>query len=177
MADILPATAAERAPGPATGGRVVHASLAHAAAQMIHDLFEQAESRDPAHRCRWVALVDSNNYRIDRIRHEAAARGLDITIVIDIVHVIEYCWRAAEDLHRTHPARAAWVGETVRTILEGHSAHFRPTRTPNSPGPSQHRRWSPDHPTSRSAGRTGGEHPVAGPMTLDQIDGATTVAV
>ncbi|WP_329162096.1 hypothetical protein OHA63_34475 [Streptomyces anulatus] len=52
MADILPATAAERAPGPATGGRVVHASLARAAAQMIHDLFEQAESRTPAHRRR-----------------------------------------------------------------------------------------------------------------------------
>ncbi|MCU1683156.1 MAG: hypothetical protein JWQ81_3895 [Amycolatopsis sp.] len=52
------------------------------------------------------------------------ASGVDVTIVIDIVHVIEYCWRAAEDLHRSHPARANWVQATVRAILDGHSARI-----------------------------------------------------
>jgi len=124
-ADILPSTAAERtqrAKGPVTSGRVVHASLTRSPAQMIHGLFDQAEARDPEHRRRWVVLVDGNNHQIDRIRHQAASRGIDVTIVIDIVHVIEYCWRAAEDLHRSHTARAGWVHDTVRTILEGHSA-------------------------------------------------------
>lgn len=124
-ADILPSTAEERAErrrGPRTSGRVVHASLTHTPTEMIHDLFDQASARDPQHRRRWIALVDGNNHQIDRIRAEAAARAVDVTIVIDIVHVIEYCWRAAEDLHRTHNARALWVQDAVRQILEGHSA-------------------------------------------------------
>jgi hypothetical protein len=126
-ADILPATTAERAQrakGPVTSGRVVHASLTHSPTEMIHDLFDQSASRDPEHKRRWVALVDGNNHQIDRIRHEAVSRGVDVTIVIDIVHVIEYCWRAAEDLHRSHPARANWVQATVRAILDGHSARI-----------------------------------------------------
>lgn len=124
-ADILPSTAAERTgrtDGPTTSGRVVAASLTRTPARMIREMFDQAHARDPRHRRRWIALADGNNHQIDRIRHEAAARGIDITIVVDIVHVIEYCWRAAEDLHRSHPARAAWVHDTVRAVLEGHSS-------------------------------------------------------
>ena len=123
-ADIFPATAAERAnraEGPKTSGRVVHASVSTTPAAMIRDLFDQAASRDPERRRRWVVLVDGNNHQIDRIRHEAETRGLDVTLVIDIVHVIEYCWRAAEDQHRSQAARASWVQAPVRTILDGHS--------------------------------------------------------
>lgn len=125
--DVLPRTAAERAerrPGPKTTGRVVHASVTATAAEAIHDLFAQAHARDPQHRRRWVALVDGNNHQIERIRAEAAALGVEVTIVIDIVHVLEYCWRAAEDLHRSQGARALWVQQAARQILEGRSAQL-----------------------------------------------------
>jgi hypothetical protein len=124
-ADIMPATATERSsrnPGPVTSGRVVHTGVTTTTTTMIYEMFQQANARDPQHRRRWIALVDGNNHQIDRIHAEAAALGVEITIYIDIIHVIEYCWRAAEDLHRSQHARASWVNDTVRTILEGRSA-------------------------------------------------------
>jgi hypothetical protein len=42
-----------------------------------------------------VALVDGNAHQIDRIRAEADARDVPVTIVVDFVHVIEYVWKAA----------------------------------------------------------------------------------
>jgi len=58
-------------------------------------LFDEAERRDPGHQRRWVALVDDNNRQIDRIDAEAKARGIDVAIVVDLVHVLEYLCAAA----------------------------------------------------------------------------------
>ncbi|MEC4018205.1 hypothetical protein [Streptomyces sp. H27-D2] len=89
-------------------------------------MFDCATARDPEHRRRWVVLVDGANHQLHCLRSEAAARGIRIDIVVDIVvdfvHVLEYLWRAAEDLHPTGPARAAHVAEMARTVLQGHSA-------------------------------------------------------
>jgi len=84
-------------------------------------MFDQAATRDPEHRRRWIVLVDGNNHQIDRIQHEAAQRGVHVDIVIDFVHVLEYLWRAAEDLHASRAARQTHVAEMARTILEGHA--------------------------------------------------------
>jgi hypothetical protein len=125
-ADVLPRTAAERAArtraAPRAERREVHASLKHTTAEMITALFDLAEQRDPDHRRRWIVLVDGNNHQIERARHEAAKRGVHIDIVIDFVHVLEYPWRAAEDLHPGAPARQAFVARTARDILDGRSS-------------------------------------------------------
>lgn len=124
-ADVLPATAAERLarkPGPRATGREVHASLKHSTAHMVAALFDQATARDPGHKRRWVVLVDGANHQLDCLQGEAARRGVDIDIVVDFIHVLEYLWKAAEDLHPTGPARAACVADLARTVLAGHSA-------------------------------------------------------
>jgi hypothetical protein len=125
-ADVLPRTPAEREArnrqSPRAKRREVHASLEHTTAEMITAMFDQAEQRDPAHRRRWIVLVDGNNHQIDRIEYEAAQRGVHVDPVIDFVHVLEYLWRAAEDLHATLPARQAQVAVMARTILEGHAS-------------------------------------------------------
>ena len=41
-----------------------------------------------------MALVDGNIHQVDRIEAEAKDRGADITIVVDLVHVLEYLWAA-----------------------------------------------------------------------------------
>lgn len=37
------------------------------------------------------------------------------------MHVLEYLWKAAEDLHPAQPARAAFVQATARDLLEDHA--------------------------------------------------------
>lgn len=148
-ADILPADATERAArraGPRTSGRKVDASLEHSVAPMVTALFDQAEARDPRHRRRWVVLVDGANHQLDCLQREAERRGVHIDIVIDFIHVLEYLWKAAEDLHPTHPARAAFVQAAARDLLQGHAprvvadlnARLR-ARTDHNPAPGLQR--------------------------------------
>jgi hypothetical protein len=123
-ADVLPATAAEREArrkGPRATARHVDASLEHSVAPMVTALFDQAERRDPDHRRRWIVLVDGANHQLDCLQREAAARGVHIDIIVDFVHVIEYLWKAAEDLHAAQPSRTAFVHSAARTLLEGHA--------------------------------------------------------
>lgn len=85
-------------------------------------MFDQAEARDPDHRRTWVVLVDGARHQLDLIRAEAARRGVTLTIVVDIIHVLEYLWGAAWSLHESgDPAAEAWVAGHARTILAGRS--------------------------------------------------------
>jgi hypothetical protein len=52
-------------------------------------------------------------------KKSAKAMKVHIAIIIDIIHVIEYIWRAAEELHSTHPARVGFVQRTTRDLLGG----------------------------------------------------------
>lgn len=123
-ADILPRDTGERThrrPGPKATNRRVNASLEYSTTPMIVDLFDQALQRDPERRRRWVVVVDGANHQLDQIRAEAEKRGVHIDIVIDFIHVLEYLWGAAADLHPTHHARAAFVQTCARALLEGHT--------------------------------------------------------
>ena len=120
-ADVLPKDTAEREArrkGPRAAGRRIDASLEHSTAAMVTTLFDQAEKRDPTHGRRWMILVDGANHQLECLEREAARRGVDIDIVVDFVHVLEYLWKAAEDLHPAEPARAAFVQATARDLLE-----------------------------------------------------------
>jgi hypothetical protein len=125
VADILPANRAERearTKGPRARARQLDASLERSTATMVSDLFDAAERRDPDHRRRWIVLVDGANHQLDCIKREAAARGVTVDIIVDIVHVIEYVWRCADDLHPDKSARTAWVADAIHRVLEGKSA-------------------------------------------------------
>ena len=122
-ADILPTGAAERGarrPGPKAVNRELDASVVDSTVPMTARLFDRAEKRDPTHQRRWIVLVDGNNHQIDRIRSEAHTHGVKVDIIVDFVHVLEYLWKAAEDLHPTQPGRAGFVARTAHDLLEGH---------------------------------------------------------
>jgi hypothetical protein len=124
-ADVMPTDATERRtrrPGPTAINRQVDASIVDSTAPMTRRLFDRAEHRDPDHLRRWIVLVDGNNHQIDRINAEAHARGARINLILDFVHVLEYLWKAAEDLHPTQPGRAGFVARTARDLLEHHPA-------------------------------------------------------
>ena len=126
IADILPDGDAERAqarPAPAARGKWLHASVTDEAAQVIAAGFDEATRRDPDHRRAWVALVDGNAHQIDRIRAEARARKVDVPIVVDVIHVIEYLWRAAWCFFgEGDPHAEQWVRGHAQAILAGRAS-------------------------------------------------------
>lgn len=124
-ADILPTGVGERStrrPGPKAVNRELDASIVDSTLPMVTRLFDRAEKRDPNHLRRWIVLVDGNNHQIDRIRSEAHTHKVKVDIIVDFVHVLQYLWDAAADLHPTQPGRAGFVAHTARDLLEHHPA-------------------------------------------------------
>ena len=113
-----PAAALNKAP--VAKNKWVTASVVDDAAEVLRDVFEEAERRDPTHTRTWVALVDGNNHQINRIEAEAADRGVAVTIVVDLIHVLEYLWGAAWCFFdEAEPAAEAWVRHRALAILAG----------------------------------------------------------
>jgi hypothetical protein len=109
-----------RAQGPKAAGKWLHASVSRDAGQVIADVFDEADRRDPKRERDWVALVDGNNHQIDQITAQAAARQVNVTIVVDFVHVMEYLWSAAWCLYpEADPAAETWVAKAAHNILTG----------------------------------------------------------
>ena len=54
------------------------------------------------------------------VEASAAAYGVDVTVILDIIHVVEYVWKAAHVFHREgSPELECWAWTRVRSILEG----------------------------------------------------------
>ena len=111
-----------RKAGPAVTGKWLTGSVTRDIPQVIRMGFSEAERRDPAHARTWVVLVDGNKQQIEAIAAEAGRRGVKVAILIDFIHVLEYCWRAAWSFFEPgDPDAEAWVAGQARKILEGRS--------------------------------------------------------
>lgn len=101
----------------------VWASVEHAPQQVVDDAFAEALRRDPEQRRRWVVLVDGQRDQIKRVQRGARKFGVEVTIVLDIVHVLEYLWRAAYAFHAAGTEEAeTWVRHRLLALLSGRSA-------------------------------------------------------
>jgi hypothetical protein len=122
-ADVLASKAGDAPPpAPKAGAKWVTASVVDDAATVIARVFDEAQRRDPSHARRWVALVDGNNHQIDRIGQEAQTRGVDVAIVVDLIHVLEYLWGAAWCFFTEgDPAAQAWVHDRALAVLDGNA--------------------------------------------------------
>jgi hypothetical protein len=110
----------------------------------IGKIFDQADRRDPDHARTWIALVDGDIYQLGLFQAAAAARGITLVILVDLIHVLEYLWKAAWCFHRPRdPAMEDWVIAQALDILHG--------RTPEVI--ARIARLAADHPP-----RPGGEH-------------------
>jgi hypothetical protein len=111
-----------RKAGPVVTGKWLTGSVTRDIPQVIKMGFSEAERRDPAHARTWVVLVDGNKQQIEAIGAEAGHRGVKVTVLIDFIHVLEYCWRAAWSFFEPgDPDAEAWVAGQARKILEGRS--------------------------------------------------------
>lgn len=69
-----------------------------------------------------MGRVDGNNHQIGRLRAEADKRGIDLHIVCDFVHVLEYLWSAAWSFYdEGNPTAEGWVHDNAMKVLEGHA--------------------------------------------------------
>jgi hypothetical protein len=124
--DILPAPDQPHPPGragPRARGKWLVASVTADAARVIGQVFDEATRRDPHQHRTWVVLVDGNNHQLARVRAEAQTRGVEVAIVVDFVHVLEYVWRAAWCFFAEgDPAAQTWVHDHARSILAGRAS-------------------------------------------------------
>ena len=87
---------------------------------MVESGFQEAIRRDPDQRMRWVVLIDGNEDLIRQVNAAAKRYKVDVTVIQDFIHVLEYLWKAAHALHPDEPAvRERWVGERAKAVLEG----------------------------------------------------------
>ena len=109
---------------PTATGKWLTASLIEDIPTVIAAGFDEATRRDPTHTRDWVALGDGNTTQIEAITAQAGARGVEVTILVDYLHVAGYVWDAAKALFCTDTVAGmtlarTWVHERSRMILHG----------------------------------------------------------
>ena len=101
----------------------VWASLEKPPESVIEEAFDEARFRDPDRNKSWVALVDGNKPQIKFPLKNARKQKVDLTIVLDFIHVSEYVWSAGLAFHAEATVELqAWVNERLLQILRGKSS-------------------------------------------------------
>ena len=115
---------AEDKPAPQAVDRRYAVDIAADRSATISWLFDEGERRDPGHGRDWIALVDGDNHQINLVQAEAAARGITrLVILIDLIHVLEYLWKAAWAFCEPRdPAIETWTITQATAILGGRAA-------------------------------------------------------
>ena len=99
------------------------ASLEKPMQQVVDDAFQDALRRDPDQQRRWVVLVDGNDEQLACVYRAADKAGVEVTVILDVIHVLEYLWKAAHCFHRDGTREAEqWVTKRLRMLLDGVSA-------------------------------------------------------
>lgn len=111
---------ATRSPRPRPEHKRVWASVTKPAKEAIAEAFEEAHLRDPHDDKRWVMLVDGEIHQLRYVREQAKAIGVELTIIVDFVHVLEYLWKAAYVFNGEGTKEAEqWVFERLLRVLQG----------------------------------------------------------
>lgn len=111
-------------PRPRPEQKRVWASIERTPEEVIEQGFQEAGCRDPAGEKTWVALVDGNKKQIRILRRTAKEKGLKLTIIVDVVHVIEYLWDAGRVFcPESGPELELWVQTRLLNILRGKAGY------------------------------------------------------
>jgi hypothetical protein len=124
--DLVPENNSARTepPRPRPKKKRIWASLEKTPQEVIEKVFEEAAYRDPAHQKNWVALVDGNKAQIRILRRMARDKGVDLTIIVDIIHVIEYLWDAGRVFYPEAGSELeSWVRVRLLEILRGKAGY------------------------------------------------------
>jgi hypothetical protein len=100
----------------------VWASVEKSCRGVIREAFAEALRRDPTQARRWVVLVDGQPAQLRAVKAEARRARVKVTILVDLIHVLEYVWDAARGLFgESNPKAESWVGDRLLALLSGRS--------------------------------------------------------
>lgn len=109
-----------RPPRPKPERKRVWASVDKPLAAVVDECFTEAVARDPWLDRSWVYLVDGNKDQIRVGEAIAEQYGVELVIIVDFIHVLEYLWKAAWCFfEKGDPKVEEWVQQRARLILEG----------------------------------------------------------
>jgi len=120
--DVLARSCEQQAPPPRAKNKWLTASVVQDADEVIAEVFDDADRRDPERTRMLVILVDGNRHQIRCAQAQARERQRPITIIIDFIHVIEYLWTATWCFHNEgDPQAEDWVHDRALAILTGNA--------------------------------------------------------
>lgn len=115
-------TLASQTDRPKAKQKRVWASIEKEPAQVIEEALLEAGNRDPAKEKTWVALVDGNKHQLNILENLDKEQSLNLIIIMDIVHVIEYLWAAGRAFCQGDTLELElWVQKRLLKILQGKS--------------------------------------------------------
>jgi hypothetical protein len=101
----------------------VWASLEKSPEAVLDEAFQEALSRDPKKAKRWVGLIDGNVVQLSDLEVLAEQHEVKLTLVLDIIHVLEYLWKATWSFHDEGDSTAEeWVTERLLELLHGRAS-------------------------------------------------------
>jgi hypothetical protein len=87
---------------------------------VVEQAFAEAVRRDPDQQLQWVVLTDGQEDLLRQVSAAAKRYKVDVVVVQDFVHVLEYLWKAAYALHpEDAEERESWVMDRASAILQG----------------------------------------------------------
>lgn len=110
-------------PRPRARNKRVWASIERSSVEVVLEGFQEALRRDPERRRCWVVLVDGNEDQLDSVQRCAKKFGVEVTVVLDVIHVLEYLWKAGLDFNdEASKELETWVEERFLHILDGRAS-------------------------------------------------------
>lgn len=94
------------------------ASLERSKEDVMNEIVNDADRRDPQKNRPWVVVMDGALHLWTLIA--SVLKGVDYTGILDIIHVVEYLWDAANALNKKKEIdRHKWVYTRLLSILNG----------------------------------------------------------
>ncbi|QTA87281.1 Uncharacterized protein dnm_033110 [Desulfonema magnum] len=121
--EFAPESESEKKGRPRPVAKRVWASLEKSREDVIREIFEEALRRDPSNSKKWVCLVDGDPHQLKSVNRQIEKFSVSAVVILDIIHVIEYLWKAARVFHdEASRTSEKWVSERLLGILRGRAS-------------------------------------------------------
>ena len=111
-------------PRPKVENKRVWADIVEDTSTLLEQGFEEARRRDPEQKMKWVVLIDGQTELIRQTEQLAKKFAVEVTMTQDLIHVIEYLWKAAHALYPDKDnadKREEWVRKRTHELLKGNA--------------------------------------------------------
>ena len=99
------------------------ASVVKKPEMVMREAFEEGLRRDPDRQKTWVALSDGNKPQLKSFKKLAKEYGIKLTVILDIIHVVQYLWKATTVFNpESTPQAEQWVEHRLVEILRGRAS-------------------------------------------------------